>query len=543
MKKSIKKFVALLLTLVVMLPVGALCVSADTTPTTTPTYTANENWGPNENGVFEISSAEDLLAFTKLGGLKDRKYGYYKDKTVVLTADIDLNPGWDASSKTEAPNKWTPLWWFYGTFDGQGHTIKGIYCSRENGASFIDGGRSTHIKNLSVENSYFTSKTDTGFVSKVKWWTTFENVYIDAIFEATEGGAGGFVARYVGRGGTGDTSSESSPGAKFESCVFAGEVKAATFAGGILGSNNKTAYGSATNTAGYGKGTFAATLTDCANYGKISGDDSLTAGLIGDCANVTTINRCYNAGSAYTALVNANISSLENEDKVPVVVTVKDSYNLTSASAQGITVSQGERAPTVNIAYIGVTSDTAITEITAATVAELVEKAGFKKTDTILGWVADADTTVAMPLVLMEHVNGHDYTDNTVAVSCATEGYTEHTCKNCGYSYKDNVQQKLPHVEGEEWIIDKEATADYAGSRHKACVNCGTSVKQEVIPKLKAEAADPADTNDTGADNAETNAADSEEKGGCGSSVTLSSALVVGAVLTLGATVSRKKRK
>ena len=86
--------------------------------------------------VYDISSAAQLL------GLAEVLNGDFSDKIVTtrgnvfrLTADIDLNPGieWD-SPRTEATagavtptNVFTAPSIFYGTIDGQGHSINGIY--------------------------------------------------------------------------------------------------------------------------------------------------------------------------------------------------------------------------------------------------------------------------------------------------------------------------------------------------------------------------------------------------------------------------------
>jgi hypothetical protein len=132
MKRTIKMTVALLLALAVMIPmtvIGTFAAEA----ATTPTYAANPNWKANDDGVFEIATAEDLLAFAA----KRTANANYKDKTIVLTADIDLNPGWDASTKTEPANIWASMWNFQGTLDGQGHSIKGLYVKGAGNCAFV----------------------------------------------------------------------------------------------------------------------------------------------------------------------------------------------------------------------------------------------------------------------------------------------------------------------------------------------------------------------------------------------------------------------
>ena len=91
-----------------MLIVGMVVVPA-AAETTTPKYAPDETWGADEDGVYRIYDAPDLLKFlstVKLWNDGDS----YEGKTVMLMADIDLNSGWDASSKTKPVNLWTEGW-------------------------------------------------------------------------------------------------------------------------------------------------------------------------------------------------------------------------------------------------------------------------------------------------------------------------------------------------------------------------------------------------------------------------------------------------
>ena len=118
-----KKLVSIILVLLLMIPVGAFAINVQAAGT--PVYSPTENWGPNEDGNFEIATPNDLLAFCS--NENRVKYNSYKGAKVYLTADIDLNPGWDASTKTKPVNGYTYLEHFRGEFDGQGHTIRGLY--------------------------------------------------------------------------------------------------------------------------------------------------------------------------------------------------------------------------------------------------------------------------------------------------------------------------------------------------------------------------------------------------------------------------------
>ena len=103
---------------------------------------ADTSWYDPEGSVFAISTAAELLGFVQLAAAASAENpgadNYFAGKTFKLTADIDLNPGWDghvdvsggrtAAVAPAAPdNVWTVIPSFSGTFDGQGHSISGIY--------------------------------------------------------------------------------------------------------------------------------------------------------------------------------------------------------------------------------------------------------------------------------------------------------------------------------------------------------------------------------------------------------------------------------
>ena len=121
--------------------------------------------------VYAVATAEDLFTFAEVC---TEANGYLAGVTVVLTADIDLNPGWQASSG-KPDVVWSPIRLFSGTFDGQGHTLSGLYAggvtgctstaSEEVSGLFASiGGKEQTEKNMTVENSYFTSNKNTGGV-------------------------------------------------------------------------------------------------------------------------------------------------------------------------------------------------------------------------------------------------------------------------------------------------------------------------------------------------------------------------------------------
>ena len=162
MKKRVISILLIAMLIIGMLPVSAF--AADDTASTeaitpdTAWYTANA-----DATTYYLYDAADLLGFAALGAEgKD-----FSGKTVMLMADIDLNPGWNANVTIgdtvvfpEAPTTvWPTIASFKGVLDGNGYTISGIYSSKtvasNKGAygglfNTLDGGT---VKNLRISNS------------------------------------------------------------------------------------------------------------------------------------------------------------------------------------------------------------------------------------------------------------------------------------------------------------------------------------------------------------------------------------------------------
>ena len=77
---------------------------------------------------------------------------------------------------------------------------------------------------------------------------------------------------------------------------------------------------------------------------------------------------------------------------------------------------------------------------------------------------------------------GHKFVDTVVAPTCTAQGYTLHKCSVCGEETKDTYTDALGHEYG-EWVIDKRATEDTEGSKHRDCIR-GDDTQTAVIPQL-----------------------------------------------------------
>lgn len=148
--------------------------------------TPDTSWYNDTDTTFEISTPEQLLGLSVLGQTND-----FEGKTIKLTANINLNPTWDATTLVStsgnvtlaaaAYNAWTPIPVFKGTLDGQGYRVSGIYSTVTFSGAPTDGQRYVSgfitelvngaVKNLIVDNSLtvFTAAENTSGTSRLRF--------------------------------------------------------------------------------------------------------------------------------------------------------------------------------------------------------------------------------------------------------------------------------------------------------------------------------------------------------------------------------------
>lgn len=254
MKKSFKKalslFLSILMVLSIIIPMGAFSVLAsDETQSTAISVTDDDimAWYASAvDGVLNIDDEKELLCFANgLAGFQndqnttdtsdDETVRYSYDGMIInLTADIDLNPGYTGGiNKPENvwPDTCTNAVNFYGVFEGNDHTVSGIYFEPTSGNAGLLGNvltlasNTVKVQNLAIVNSFIYLSAAKDFCGtlfgNVAGGNTVEikNVYIDVTmrhgntYPADAGRCGGFVSFLAG-----------SAKLTFESCVFAGDI-------------------------------------------------------------------------------------------------------------------------------------------------------------------------------------------------------------------------------------------------------------------------------------------------------------------------------
>ena len=205
-----------------------------------------------ETAPYEIKTAEDLKAFRDIvNGNNGQTQN--AGACAELKADIVLNDGtFDDNgnwSEGDAPEVWTPINGYTGTFDGNGKTVRGLYIIK-------NGPGQTYI----------------GLFGIVRMGGTVKNVAVTGYVAASDtmpGDAGGIAGNVFG--GT------------IEGCVnLCRVVVGISCAGGIAGIAN-----------------FSSTIRNCANLGEISGDINNAdeaGGVVGALWFDSTMTGCYNAG-------------------------------------------------------------------------------------------------------------------------------------------------------------------------------------------------------------------------------------------------------
>lgn len=241
------------------------------------------------NGSYTVTSADGLMNIAKLVN------GGKSDINITLDTDIDLTGKDWTPIGTGYSNKYT------GTFDGGGHTIKGLTVTTNDQFVGLFGsiGYAGTVKNVMMEDVQITSNRSSGFAGGVAGYSdgTIENCSVSGSVSGTVY-VGGVVGVQIGGSITG--------------CSSSATVKGMVYVGGVVGQTN----GSATLTACYATGNVTIEIDPVKNIsggslvgfnggngvracyatGNVTSTGSSTGnvhigGFLGD--NYTTVTACY----------------------------------------------------------------------------------------------------------------------------------------------------------------------------------------------------------------------------------------------------------
>ena len=241
------------------------------------------------NGSYTVTSADGLMNVAELVN------GGKTDINITLDTDIDLTGKNWTPIGTSFSNKYT------GTFDGGGHTIKGLTVTTNDQFVGLFGsiGYAGTVKNVMMEDVQITSNRSSGFAGGVAGYSdgTIENCSVSGSVSGTV-----YVGGVVGAQWNGSITG----------CSSSATVKGTVYVGGVAGQTN----GGATLTACYATGNVIIEIAPkknisggglvgmnggkgvraCYATGNVTSTGSSTGnvhifGLLGD--NYTTVTACY----------------------------------------------------------------------------------------------------------------------------------------------------------------------------------------------------------------------------------------------------------
>ena len=427
-----------------------------------------EGKGAKADAPYEIKDADDLKAFRDLVNCDKFSNSFEKARCARLTNDIVLNDGafdekgnYTKGASGNDAEMWEPIDTYTGTFDGDGHTIKGLYVTPKEGMirGLFAVVRDGTIQNVTV-TGYVSAKTAVGGivgeVSATDKSVTIKNCVNHCTVRSTGGSdAGGIVGNlYEGTLEISDCanygtviSDRSSAGGivgycpfdeenkiSFQRCLNTGRVEGASSSGGIAGYINAES-----------------SLTDCFNTGAVTGtnSDALTGGIVGSFGRCTAaMEYCYSVGAASGGLIG---SLFDNN-----ALTATNCYWLEGTADKGII---GKPSQETDV------SAKTKTQFADGTVLKLLVN---KRADS--PWADECQYFVAAGMILPVF-KGYSHTHSGGTATCKDKA----VCEVCGAEY--GALDPDDHVGGTELKNAKAATCTEKGyTGDTCCKGCGTKL-------------------------------------------------------------------
>ena len=288
----------------------------------------------SKDAVYEISNAGQLYWFAGLvnGTLSGETQN--ASANAVLTADIVVNKNVlksDGTVNEGTFKEWTPIATsaspYTGIFEGQNHTISGLYFKQETSFVGLFSVNSGKIANVDIFDSYFYGQPYKGWqVGGVCGSNTNQgaitNCYNTGIVRGSETVGGvcgsnyGIITNCSNKGNVGedDESVGGVCGSNYgtiTNCNNAGIVSGKMYVGGVCGKNSNGGTVINCNNTGEVRGTSqyigglsgdndSSSITNCNNTGEVKATGKFVGGLSGGNYNNGTITNCYYDSTVYT---------------------------------------------------------------------------------------------------------------------------------------------------------------------------------------------------------------------------------------------------
>ena len=346
------------------------------------------NGDDSKDAVYEISNAGQLYWFAGLVNGTLSGVTQNTSANAVLTKDIVVNKNVlkpDGTVNEGTFKEWTPIDTsaspYTGIFEGQNHTISGLYFNQEDSYDVgLFGRNNGKIANAGILDSYFYGTSKVGGVCGNNNAGTITNCYNTGSVSGlgTLGGVSGYndtgsitncynTGNVSGSSGfVGGVSGYNSKGTIINS-YNAGSVSGLEYVGGVSGINY-TGSVSGINYTG--------SITDCYNIGSVSGSEGYVGGVNGynDGGIITnsynaggvsgieryvggvngyndggTITNCYNTGSSVSG--SGYVGGVNGRNKG----TITNCYNTSSVSGKeryvGGVIGRNESNATITNCY------------------------------------------------------------------------------------------------------------------------------------------------------------------------------------------------
>ena len=514
-----------------------ICSAYEPAVLTTGKYDIDANGEITDSDeAYEIGNAGQLYWFAGLvnGTLTDGTAQNLK-ANAVLTADIIVNKDLLASINTDDDGNvtngksfraWSPMGmtdengkitgYYKGIFDGNGHSISGVYVNRDEAVDDVDirfkssiglfGYHDGVIRNLGILDSYMRGNYCIGSICGYNNCGTIQNCYSTARVGGVLyiGGISGRIHHGI-----------------VENCYNAGNVCGNREIGGICGDNYSI-------------------IESCYNIGSVSGNEDV-GGIAGwgydveDDSDSCKIVDCYNMGKVTG---KKNVGGICGYDYCSLVENCYSQATVSGNTNVGGICGKGYKADFQNAYYdsnlyvgdaIGYKEGALTTEKTEGKPSQAFESGEIAyllqadREEPIWGQTLSGNDVQSYPVLggakvyqnltyqdctkdeahtIYEYANDqkptvYEYTLQEVkakAATCTEAGNTAYyVCSVCGKLYAD--QEGTNEVSAESvvisakghsftWIIDKEATEQAEGSRHEECSICHEKKAAVAIPKL-----------------------------------------------------------
>lgn len=284
---------------------------------------------------YTISSAAELRYFSDAV----RTGNTFKNQYVKLTADITINKnvlnrngelnGDGSNFEPWIPiGRYDPSYFFCGTFDGNGHTISGLYCNRSKGDNVgFFGKLYGNVKNLVIKDSYFKGASSVGGIAGTVRPNYIGNTIPSSVKEYYQGDKTLTItscineAKIIGEDNIGGICGYCYIKSTIMGCLNKGNISGGKNVGGIVGYGYNTTIISCCNSAYiYGEefvggilaNSFFTSIYNCLNTGDIRSEGTSAGGAGGiggvlgksgaykvyNCLNISTdISSSLNAGA------------------------------------------------------------------------------------------------------------------------------------------------------------------------------------------------------------------------------------------------------